>query len=65
MNPLLEALVNMALGELEKELAKITPDEEQKWADAVHAKIGGNEPLEFKAIKDAVIIAKALASVKV
>ena len=65
MNALEKLLVNYALGELSKVLAGVTPEEEQKWADAVHAKIGGPEPLEFTAIKAAVAIAEAAANIKI
>jgi hypothetical protein len=64
MNGIEKMIVNYALGELAALLEKVTPDMEQKWADAVKAKIGGNETFEFAAIKDAVAIAQAAANLR-
>ena len=62
MNVVEKEVVSLALKAVKAELAKITPDQEQAWADEIKAKIGGTQAIDFIAVKTAVDIVEALAN---
>ena len=56
-------VIGMAVGKLESIINEITPEQEQKAADFIKAKLGGNEAIEFAAIKGAIATVQAIVAV--